>query len=309
MSLSSVPPQNGIVHTFGFNLTAFEFTAGGGELPPNLVLFVAGLGNGLLNVPYLPQLAQAASNEFRTSDGGSWGLVQVLLSSSYAGWGTSSLDRDVMQLERAIKYFRSDIGGNRKKIVLMGHSTGCQDTIKYLIERNHSIHGEIQGAILQAPVSDREAFKHGREEAQFDKLVQDVYENYISKGREKELLTEEYRKLSFNTPITAYRFYSLASQRGDDDYFSSYLTSDDYKKSFGNVSKPLLVLYSGSDQFVPDYVDKQKLIDTWKMSTPDQYWSSHSKLIQGGTHDLGVGSSEGVIKDLVDSVTEFIVSL
>ncbi|EGW31455.1 uncharacterized protein SPAPADRAFT_62026 [Spathaspora passalidarum NRRL Y-27907] len=308
MSLSSVTPQYGIVHTYGFNLTAFEFTSEG-KLASNILLFVGGLGNGLLNVPYLPELSHAASTQFKSLDGESWSLVQVLLSSAYSGWGTSSLERDVRQLEQAIKYFRSDKGGNRKKVVLMGHSTGCQDTIKYLTQSKHSKHGEIQGGILQAPVSDREAFRHGRDVTEFEKLVQNVYDNYISQGREKELLPEKYRKISFNTPITAYRFYSLASERGDDDYFSSYLTAEDYKESFGKVDKPILVLYSGNDQFVPAYVDKQKLIDTWKSATADQYWSPYSKVLEGGLHDLGDGSTNNAIPDLVESVTSFISTL
>ena len=38
----------------------------------------------------------------------------------------------------------------------MGHSTGCQDTMQYLLTKHSDT--PINGAILQAPCSDREAF-------------------------------------------------------------------------------------------------------------------------------------------------------
>ncbi|CAX42735.1 conserved hypothetical protein [Candida dubliniensis CD36] len=314
MSLKSVPQQKGIVHTYGFNLTAFEFTTSDSKkTSPNVILFVGGLGNGLLNVPYLPQLADSASNEFQSADGGSWSLVQVLLSSAYQGWGTSSLDRDAFELQSAIEYFRSERGGNRQKIVIMGHSTGCQDVIHYLTKtlykENIPETSQVQGGILQAPVSDSEALSSGRDPAKYEALIQRVYEEYISKGRENEILPQEYRKITWGMPTSAYRFYSLASKRGDDDYFSSYLTEDDYKNSFGKVNKPLLVLYGSIDEFVPEYVDKEKLVSKWKQSTPSQYWSEHSQIIKGATHNLGDGSDAGVIDYLVSVVKKFISDL
>lgn len=313
MSLKLVPQQRGIVHTYGFNLTAFEFTTDPSNISPNIILFVGGLGNGLLNIPYLPELADSASNEFQSTDGGSWSLVQVLLSSAYQGWGTSSLDRDTSELQSAIEYFRSERGGNRQKIVIMGHSTGCQDVIHYLTKtlykENIPETSQVQGGILQAPVSDLEALLSGRDPTKHEALVQRVYDEYISKGKEGEILPQEYRKLTWGVPTSAYRFYSLASKRGDDDYFSSYLTQEDYTKSFGKVNKPLFVLYGSIDEFVPEYVDKENLVSTWKQSTSSQYWSEHSQIIKGATHNLGDGSDAGVIEHLVSVVKKFISDL
>lgn len=316
MSLGNIPPQAGIVHTYGFNLTAFEFTTPSQtRLSPNIILFVGGLGNGLLNIPYLPQLAKAAQyiNFFDYNDE-SWSVVQLLLSSSYSGWGTSSLDRDVRQIQRAVEYFRSERNGTpRKKIVLMGHSTGCQDAMHYITkaryQSNFPLVAEVDGVILQAPVSDQENFR--KDDAEFDELVKGVYEEYILQGRENEILPNKYRKMLFNTPVTAYRFYSLTSKRGDDDYFSSYLTDEDYKNTFGKVTTPLLVLYSGSDKFVPEFVNKEELMEKWKQATDPQYWSVHSKIIKGADHDLGEGSDKDVdvIEDLLITVADFVGSL
>ncbi|CAI5758705.1 unnamed protein product [Candida verbasci] len=303
MFLSSVPPQQGVLHTYGFNLTAFEFTQNY-QSSENILLFVGGLGNGLLNVPYLPALSKSTS-DFK----GKWNLVQVLLSSAYSGWGTSSLDKDVNQLQKCIKYFRSERGGSRNKIVLMGHSTGCQDSIHYLtkILTKPDIDDvyKIDAAILQAPVSDSEAFSN---ENDVDDLIKQVQEEYIEKGKEDELLPNKFRKLMFNTPVTAYRFISLVGKRGDDDYFSSYLTQDDYKQTFGVITGPILILYGESDQFVPGYVDKAKLINKWEEATPKKYWSKYSSIISGATHDLS-DTPENSIPDLIRAVINFINNL
>lgn len=309
MSLSKVPPQEGIVHTYGFNLTAFEFTGYSKQTTSNIILFIGGLGNGLLNVPYLPALAESTPT-FRSSDGESWNLVQVLLSSAYLGFGTSSLERDSTQIRKAIEYFRSDTGGRRNKIVLMGHSTGCQNSLHYLVNVNNAKHtpesSKVQGAILQASVSDSEAFSNDLKEEELDALLKEVDEVYISQGKQSHILPEKFRRLVFNTPITAYRFHSLTSKRGDDDFFSSYLTDDDFKETFGKITVPLLVLYSGNDQFVPTSVNKTALISRFKNSTPSEYWNPNSKIIDGATHDLGEGSQDGVVDVLIDSMTQYI---
>ncbi|KAI5949152.1 hypothetical protein KGF57_004750 [Candida theae] len=312
MSLSKVPAQEGVVHTFGFNLTAFEFTRGTKQATPNIILFIGGLGNGLLNVPYLPALAKASTN-FKSKDGEKWNVVQVLLSSSYSGFGTSSLDRDSKQIRKAIEYFRSEAGGSRRKIVLMGHSTGCQNSLHYSININNRADtpesSKVQGAILQASVSDSEAFSNDLKKEELGAYLKEVYDDYISQGRESHILPEKFRRLVFNTPITAYRFYSLVSKRGDDDFFSSYLAQDDFEKTFGKITVPLLVLYSGKDQFVPDSVNKVDLVSRFKDSTPAIYWNDNSKIIEGATHDLGDGSDDGVVDVLLESVTKFIEDL
>ncbi|KAI5954339.1 hypothetical protein KGF54_002114 [Candida jiufengensis] len=93
MSLSKVPKQKGILHTFGFNLTAFEFTDNPDEVSENIIIFIGGLQNGLLNVPYLPQLAKSVS-KVKGKDKESWSLIQILLSSAYTGYGITSLSKD-----------------------------------------------------------------------------------------------------------------------------------------------------------------------------------------------------------------------
>ena len=84
---------------------------------------------------------------------------------------------------------------------------------KDVIQRNIPETSRVQGGILQAPVSDLEALLSGRDPTKHEALVQRVYDEYISKGKEGEILPQEYRKLTWGVPTSAYRFYSLASKR------------------------------------------------------------------------------------------------
>ncbi|ODV78495.1 DUF1749-domain-containing protein [Suhomyces tanzawaensis NRRL Y-17324] len=289
----------GTLHHYGSNLTAFEF---GNASPSNtkVVLFVAGLGDGLLNVPYTAQLAAKLAVH-------GWSLVQILISSSYNGYGTSSLKNDAREISQLVKYLRSAPGGNRSHVVLLGHLTGCQDTMEYLSKasRQPGFDAPVDAGILQAPVSDYEGIGGPKLNA----LAEEVYQDYILKGNLDHILPEKFRKAVFGTPITAYRFYSLCHPRGDDDYFSSYLTEADYAQTFGVVNRPLLVLYGSKDEFVPATVDKDKLVTHWKQATDPKYWSPLSKVLQGATHAIDSNSDEGTREDFINTVIKFLATI
>lgn len=85
----------------------------------NCVIFVGGLGDGLAAIPVLPELSDALHS---IGEGG-WSLMQVLTRSSYRGWTTGEVDRDVKDLITLESYLRNQ-GGKTGKLVLMGHSTG-----------------------------------------------------------------------------------------------------------------------------------------------------------------------------------------
>ncbi|CAK7901123.1 hypothetical protein CAAN1_11S01486 [[Candida] anglica] len=293
-------PQSGILHEYSPGLTAFQF--GGGQ-PKNVLVFIGGLGDGLLTVPYVANLAA----NIQESTNGEWTVVQALISASYQGWGTSTLSRDVKELGQLVSYLKSSDGGSFNKAVLMGHSTGCQDTLYYISKANPGDVPSLDGAILQAPVSDSEGFALGfKNKAEFDKSIEIVRKEYIETGKGQHILPEKFRREFWNTPITAYRYYSLASERGDDDFFSSYLTSKDHELTFGKVSIPLLVLYGSKDEFVPESVDKSKVINGWKDATNPKYWSPLSKILQGASHNVGPKSDSGAEEDLLSTVSEFI---
>lgn len=209
------------------------------------VIFIGGLTDGLLATEYLEPLSVALENE-------QWSLVQPLLTSSYIGYGTSSLEQDASELDQLIGYLINK--ENSEGVVLLGHSTGCQDIVHYM-RTNLAFSKAVRGAILQAPVSDREYRATLPETAE----MIDLSLNMINEGRAMELMP---RKANPDAPITAYRYHSLCSYMGDDDMFSSDLSEDQLRMRLGHMSNiPCQVMFSMADEYVPDYVDKKALVD------------------------------------------------
>ncbi|GER32341.1 alpha/beta-Hydrolases superfamily protein [Striga asiatica] len=189
------------------------------------VIFIGGLTDGFLATEYLEPLAIALEKEH-------WSLVQFLFSSSYSGYGISSLKQDAMELDQLISYLinKEDSEG----VVLVGHSTGCQDIVYYL-RTNAACSRAVRAAILQAPVSDREYKATLPETAS----MIDLASKMINDGRGSELMPREANP---DSPITAYRYHSLCAYNGEDDLFSSDFSEDQLRQKLGHMTNtPTLV--------------------------------------------------------------------
>lgn len=208
------------------------------------VIFIGGLTDGLLATEYLQPLSMALEVE-------KWSLVQPLLSSSYSGYGTSSLKQDALELDQLISYLINKEGS--EGVVLLGHSTGCQDIVHYM-RSNTACSKAARAAILQAPVSDREYRATLPETAD----MIDLAASMIKEDRAMDLMPREANP---DAPITAYRYYSLCAYMGDDDMFSSDLSDDQLRLKLGHMSNtPCQVIFSMGDEYVPEYVDKRSLV-------------------------------------------------
>ncbi|KAJ8622639.1 hypothetical protein MRB53_031168 [Persea americana] len=209
------------------------------------VIFIGGLTNGFLATEYLEPLSVALENE-------NWSLVQPLLSSSYTGYGTSSLEQDAMELDQLISYFINK--ENSQGVVLLGHSTGCQDIVHYM-HTNAACCRAVRAAILQAPVSDREYRATLPETA----AMIDLAETMIKQGHAMDLMPKEANP---DAPITAYRYHSLCAYMGDDDMFSSDLSDEQLRMKLGHMcNTPCQIIFSMADENVPEYVDKKALVE------------------------------------------------
>lgn len=117
--LSTMNRIKGSLLEYAFKKHAFEY----GDLnSENVLIFVGGLTDKLATVPYVPFL----SGELNKMG---WSVVQIEFTSSHIGWGTGSLARDHSEIAELVRFLKSKQGGARKKIGIMGHSTGCQNTI------------------------------------------------------------------------------------------------------------------------------------------------------------------------------------
>ncbi|KAL1919856.1 uncharacterized protein VTP21DRAFT_1787 [Calcarisporiella thermophila] len=218
-------------------LTLFETS------PPsaNVLLFIGGLGDGFNAVPYLPTLYKHLKQV-------NFSLVQLLLSSSYLGYGISSLEKDVEEISEALNFLEKK---GKQNVIILGHSTGCQDCIVLSKRVNSSI---LKGLVLQGPVSDREYFLSNSE--QLPEWVEQA-KSMIAEDKGSELMP----RIVDNTPITAERYYSLYGIGGADDFFSSDLSLVQMRELFKNLQYPMILLHSRDDECVPSYVDKQVVLN------------------------------------------------
>lgn len=270
----------------------------------------------------------------------------------------SSLDKDVEEIAQCIKYVQKyksahpAASDGTRKIVIMGHSTGSQDVLHYLYAPNPTIHNpnfddglqhlvrpEVDGAILQAPVSDREALLQKLKEGTAKdppNVVLGCYDQLVNMAKlmpytadkvETVLPLDMTARLGWpaDTPVSSTRFLSLTSPDSpenplEDDLFSSDLTDKRLQETFGVVASKgllrtkLLVLYSGKDQYVPDWVDKEKLLQRWKNATNEgaqkEIWDSeHSGVVPGASHALNGDDEDEPRRDLSVRVAGYLKSI
>jgi pimeloyl-ACP methyl ester carboxylesterase len=300
----------GIAHKYTPKLIAFEHTPtpAAPTTATNTLLWIGGLGDGLLTVPYPANIAAALPPP--------WSLAEVLLSSSYRGWGTSSLARDAAQLAACVSYFRTLRPHGR--IVVMGHSTGCQDIMAYLTGGDAHSRPPIDGAILQGGVSDREAWAFlldsDADKAACQRVV-DTATAMVASGREREIVPREGNILQkeLGAPMSAYRTVSLLARGGDDDFFSTDLDDDVLARTFGAIpaSTPVCFLLGSLDPYVAPQTDRPALLARWTEAVRrggGVVDDVHGGVVEGAHHNLD-GDDEAVVADLVERVCGFVGGL
>lgn len=198
---------------------------------------------------------------------------------------------------------------------------------------------EIDGAIMQAPVSDREAIRWVLHEGIGGKSpaeVREIYENAETMARKHVRQGESFDTLlplsmtpqigyPANTPISCRRFLSLVSPDsplapGEDDLFSSDLSDEQLRRTFGMIKErgllksKLMVLISGADQSIPDWVDKERSLARWRSATDHNghtlIWDQvRSGVIPGASHALSNDDQAGPRKDLAERVMGYLGDL
>ncbi|ODM24096.1 hypothetical protein SI65_01686 [Aspergillus cristatus] len=306
------------------SLVIFEYTPTATAHKPHSLLFIGGLGDGLATTSYMADLVRA----LQPTD---YSIFTLNLTSSYQSWGLGHLDRDTDEIAQCVRYIKEN--KNEKfgpgKMVLMGHSTGRQCVLHYLYRDNphvlapafdrdleHVQRLAIDGAIMQAPVSDREAIQWVLKWGIGDRSPEqcpEVYQKMEAFARDAAprdevsgfdtLLPLELTSTIYpsSTAISCRRFLSLVSPESsqaprEDDLFSSDLSDEQLEKTFGMVQRQgllkgrLAVLISGADQSIPDWVNKDNLLSRWKKATDSEgpaIWDQeHSGIIPNASHAL-----------------------
>jgi hypothetical protein len=325
----------------------FEYT-GSTVRKPHSLLFVGGLGDGMATTSYMSALVYALQPT-------QWSLFTLNLTSSYQAWGLGHLDRDTTEIAQCIEYineYKQAKFGGGGKVVLMGHSTGSQDVLHYLYRSNphtslssfdkdlqHMKRPAIDGAIMQAPVSDREAIHWVLEKgigcrapsdcrAAYDKLIVIAQEEARNNRACDTLLPLDITtQLGYpaSHPVSCRRFLSLVSPDSpntpqEDDLFSSDISDEQLDKTFGMIHErallryKLLVMPSGADQAVPDWIDKANLLARWQKAADRngsaQIWDTeNSGPIPNASHALSNDDQAEPRQYLVEKVQNYLSGL
>ncbi|KAK4097959.1 DUF1749-domain-containing protein [Parathielavia hyrcaniae] len=241
----------------------------------NALVFVPGLTSG----PHATDLDFLATM-LKQSPSLDYSLWEFRMRSSYSGFGYSSLVNDVQDMAALVQYLR---GIGKERIVLMGSSTGCQDCLEYADRTKYPQTPPVDGYILTSPVSDRESaflFMSPDELGRSVRVAADLIDN----GCKGDAMPQECLPFFFTTPVTAYRWHSLAAKGGDEDYFSSDLDDSTLAAAFGRVDKLLLILSAGDDELVPPTVDREALLGRWIAACRPGIASDLSGFIPGANH-------------------------
>ena len=229
---------------------------------PNKLVFVPGLTDTIGVVPYLSKLAAAVEKL-------NYSLVQPMLASNLGGFGTSSLEGDAQEIAQLLEHLLTRTeGACTGRLVLMGHSTGCQDTMAFLSQERKLPSGtpiKVHGGILQAPVSDCEHFEATESENSEGRQRLGQAKDLVESGQSSALLPRSAREKPvssdgrglgnaeavLNPAFTAYRFQSLNARGGDDDFFISNLQEEAMRKAWKPALShaPLLALM-GEKEYV-----------------------------------------------------------
>jgi pimeloyl-ACP methyl ester carboxylesterase len=167
----------------------------------NAIVFIGGLTDGPHTIPYTRLLAQ----HLEQAEDLGYSVFEFRMRSSFSGFGTSNLSNDVEDISALVRYLR---GIGKKKIVLFGSSTGCQDCIEYADYPKHN-NEPVDGFIMQGPVSDRETLDLIMPNPQ---PSLDLAAKMISEGKGGDCMPFDMIPAVLGAPISAYRFQSLASK-------------------------------------------------------------------------------------------------
>lgn len=305
---------------------------------------MGGLGDGLGSVEYLGDIVRAL-------DGSEWTIFSLILSSAYGGWGMGRLGSDIDEMAQCVDYIRAykepQFGAG--KVVIMGHSTGSQDVMHYIncanprpadavLDRGAAqpiTRPPVDGAIMQAPVSDREGIlwvvKCGTERDSpaamrelYNRAVEDARRNTYEEALGVDTLVplSVTGRIGYPTtaPVSSRRFLSLVSPDSpetpaEDDLFSSDLSDARLRQTFGQVGargllrQRLLVLYSGRDQSVPPWVNKEALLRRWQTAINAggrEFWDERSLVIPNASHALSDTDQAEPRRILVERVTAYL---
>jgi hypothetical protein len=131
-------------------------------------------------------------------------------------------------------------------------------------------------------------------------MLEPSYEENIEIARklvEQENFEEMMPRKAFWAPITARRFLDLQGIEGRDDFFSSDLSDDELQERLSHVGdspdRRVLVQFSGSDEYVPQNVDKRVILDRLCIAMNTKNPVATPLYMEDANHNLSLAQGDG----------------
>lgn len=143
-----------------------------------------------------------------------------------------------------------------------------------------------------------------------DELVKSTQhaQGMIAEGKQQDAMPMSLVPSVFTSPITAYRWNSLAAKGGDDDYFSADLDDTTIGATFGRFDKPVLILPGEKDELVPPSVDRKGLLSRWIRACPAGLVSELSSFVPQGDHSISNPKAQTYVGDTIFQFIQALVS-
>ncbi|PLW48323.1 hypothetical protein PCASD_02856 [Puccinia coronata f. sp. avenae] len=280
---------DGLLHMYEQENRLIAFESGDLHAPSTLV-FIGGLGDGLYAVPYIHLLPPALQDI-------NFSLTQVLLSSSYSGYGFTSLENDVHEIRQLL-----NISAPSANLI-----SSC-----WAIPPAARISSN-------SPVSDREYILDTLGEEAYKRSLK-AAQDLVDAGEAGAAVPAEFSDMfsGGRCGISASRWLSLAQPLQDnptgEDFFSSDLPTDLLTRCLGPVAQrgiSSMVLISGRDETMPSNVDKERLLQRLihALSTSSNPHHEHLKPMaeKWSTVLTGAGhQAEEVKQELCTRIVDFI---
>lgn len=204
------------------------------------------------------------------------GYRSIMTGSAYEKFRDSALDLDAMVEELGRKF---------SKIVLMGHSTGCNKAVYFLSRKSNQ--KKVYGVALVAPVSDIPNIKNELKE-NFEKVLT-IARRMVKQGKDQELLP--YNLYPYVN--TAQRFVSLATYESVEQMFSTKEFQGPLRL-FSKIKVPTLIVFGDQDEFVDVPLDE--FLSIFAHNTKNRAFSG--TIIKGADHSFS-GKEEELARALV----------
>jgi pimeloyl-ACP methyl ester carboxylesterase len=213
-------------------------------------------------------------------------VVQPYLTSCGNGFGQSSLEQDCKEIDQCIGKLKPV----NTPIVLIGHSTGCQDIVAFLKEGRHK--ARIKAVVLAAPVSDRDVLPPGA-------AFHVKYAKEQTGNPKFKMMPTKIWECAF----TQYRVLSLWSEGGDEDLFSTEFDESWMEEVVGHCAgTPCLAMWGSKEPNIPPGIDLSEHAARLSNALGGADRTCKFQILEGAGHDFG-----GVYKDqFITAVIEFL---